>query len=48
MDEVVELPPVDTEDEATADHPDEVSEEEAEEGRRLWESINDLDDEAEF
>lgn len=44
----VELEAIDDQEEAAADHPDRVSDEEAEEGRRLWESIKDLDDEAEF
>jgi hypothetical protein len=31
-----------------ADHPEEVTEEEAEAGRRLYKSVDDLDDEAEW
>lgn len=42
------LEPIDDRDEATADHPDEIDEEEEFKGLALYNSIDDLDDEAEF
>lgn len=42
----VELPPVDHDDEAGHDHPDEVTPEEAEAGHRVYQAVDDLDDES--
>ena len=41
-----ELPAIDDQGEATADHPDEVTDEEAAQGQRLYEAVDDTDDEA--
>lgn len=40
------LDPVDDDAERLLDHPDDVSEPEAAEGHRVWEAVDDLDDES--
>jgi hypothetical protein len=43
-DEPIALPVTDTDDEEVVDHPDDLTDEEAEEGRKVYEAVDDTDD----